>query len=41
MAWTSRFHFDYSLIQPENMEDMVKMITKEPEDEVEEKLRFK
>ncbi|XP_070190281.1 serine/threonine-protein phosphatase 6 regulatory subunit 3-like isoform X3 [Littorina saxatilis] len=29
------------LIQPENMEDMVKMITKEPEDDVEEKLRFK
>ncbi|KAL8606034.1 hypothetical protein ACOMHN_040032 [Nucella lapillus] len=29
------------LIQPDNMEDMVKMITKEPEDDVDEKLRFK
>lgn len=29
------------LIQPENMEDMVKMITKEPAEDVEERIRFK
>jgi hypothetical protein len=31
----------FSLIQPEHMEDMVKMIVKDPDEEVEEKIRFK
>lgn len=32
---------DFSIVKPENMVEMVNLITKEPEDEVEEKVRYK
>ena len=38
-AWCYKMYF--SLVLQENMEEMVKLITEEPTDETEEKLKYK
>ena len=33
--------FIFSLVLPENMDEMVKLITQEPEDDMEDKVKYK